>query len=68
MIKTTASAPKTENWLTLRLKVASSEGRTSTKSYMLRATGLAEVAVPRDLFRRILQIIDGLRPERPARC
>ena len=29
---------------------------------------MAEVAVPRDLFRRILQMIDGLRPERPARC
>jgi hypothetical protein len=29
---------------------------------------MAEVSVPRDLFRRILQMIDGLRPERPARC
>jgi hypothetical protein len=29
---------------------------------------MAEVAVPRDLFRRILQTIDGLRSERPARC
>jgi hypothetical protein len=29
---------------------------------------IAEVAVPRDLFRRILQMIDGLRPRRMARC
>ena len=28
----------------------------------------AEVAVPRDLFRRILAMIDGLRPRRIARC
>ena len=29
---------------------------------------MAEGAVPRDLFRRILQMIDGLRPRRIARC
>src|SRR3954451_2814696 len=29
---------------------------------------VAEVAVPRDLFRRILAMIDGLRPRRIARC
>ena len=29
---------------------------------------MAEVAVPRDLFRRILQLIDGIRPRRIARC
>ena len=29
---------------------------------------MAEVAVPRDLFRRILAMIDGLRPRRIARC
>jgi hypothetical protein len=29
---------------------------------------MAEVAVPRDLFRRILQMIDGLRLRRMARC
>lgn len=29
---------------------------------------MAEVAVPRDLFRRILQMIDGLRPGRTSRC
>src|SRR4051794_18575607 len=29
---------------------------------------MAEVAVPRDLFRRMLKIIDGLRPRRIARC
>ena len=29
---------------------------------------MAEVAVPRDLFRRILQMIDGLRSRRMARC
>jgi hypothetical protein len=29
---------------------------------------MAEVAVPRDLFRRILQMIDGLRPRQIARC
>jgi hypothetical protein len=29
---------------------------------------MAEVAVPRDLFRRILAMIDGLRPGRIARC
>ena len=29
---------------------------------------MAEVAVPRDLFRRILQMIDGLRPVQIARC
>ncbi|ACA15761.1 hypothetical protein M446_1237 [Methylobacterium sp. 4-46] len=29
---------------------------------------LAEVAVPRDLFRRMLNLIDGLRPKQVARC
>jgi len=29
---------------------------------------LAEVAVPRDLFRRMLDLIDGLRPRPGARC
>ena len=29
---------------------------------------MAEVAVPRDLFRRILEMIDGLRQKAPARC
>ena len=29
---------------------------------------MAEGAVPGDLFRRILQMIDGLRPGRMARC
>jgi hypothetical protein len=29
---------------------------------------MAEVAVPRDLFRRILRMIDALRPELAARC
>ena len=29
---------------------------------------MAEVAVPRDLFRRILDLIDGLRPRQVARC
>jgi hypothetical protein len=29
---------------------------------------MAEVAVPRDLFRRILELINGLRPGRAARC
>jgi hypothetical protein len=29
---------------------------------------MAEVAVPRDLFRRMLDLIDGLRPQRVARC
>jgi aminoglycoside N3'-acetyltransferase len=29
---------------------------------------MVEVAVPRDLFRRILQIINGLQPGRTARC
>ena len=29
---------------------------------------LAEVAVPHDLFRKILRLIHELRPRRPARC
>ncbi len=29
---------------------------------------LAEVAVPRNLFREILRLIDDLRPMPPARC
>ena len=29
---------------------------------------MAEVAVPRDLFRRILALIDDLRPRPVARC
>jgi hypothetical protein len=29
---------------------------------------MAEVAVPRQLFRRILDLIDDLRPRRIARC
>ncbi len=29
---------------------------------------IAEVAVPRDLFRRILEMIDGLRPRLVVRC
>jgi hypothetical protein len=29
---------------------------------------MAEVAAPRDLFERILEMIDALRPEPVARC
>ncbi len=29
---------------------------------------VAEVAVPRNLFREILRLIDDLRPRTPARC
>jgi hypothetical protein len=29
---------------------------------------MAEVAVPRDLFRRILEMINDLRPVQSARC
>ena len=29
---------------------------------------MAEVAVPRDLFRRMLELIDELRPRPAARC
>jgi hypothetical protein len=29
---------------------------------------MAEVAVPRDLFRRMLDLIDDLRPRQVARC
>jgi hypothetical protein len=29
---------------------------------------MAEVAVPRDMFRRILEMIDDLRPREPASC
>ena len=29
---------------------------------------MAEVAVPRDLFRRVLVMIESLRPRRVARC
>jgi hypothetical protein len=29
---------------------------------------LAEIAVPKNLFREILRLIDGLRPRPPARC
>ena len=29
---------------------------------------MAEVALPRDLFRRILAMIDGLRPRPVVRC
>ena len=29
---------------------------------------MAEVALPRDLFRRMLEMIDGLRPRPVARC
>ena len=29
---------------------------------------MAKVAVPRDLFRRILELIDDIRPRRIARC
>jgi len=29
---------------------------------------MAEVAVPRDLFRRILEVIDEIRPRELARC
>ena len=29
---------------------------------------IAEVAVPRDLFRRVLEMIDELRPRQVARC
>jgi hypothetical protein len=29
---------------------------------------MAEVTVPRDLFRHVLEIIDSLRPRRMARC
>jgi hypothetical protein len=29
---------------------------------------MAEVAIPRDLFRRILELIDDIRPRRMAQC
>ncbi len=29
---------------------------------------MVEVAVPKNLFREILRLIDGLRPRPPARC
>ena len=29
---------------------------------------MAEVAVPRDLFRRVLELIDDIRPRQIARC
>jgi hypothetical protein len=29
---------------------------------------MAEVAVPRDLFRRMLDLMDGLRSKRVTRC
>ena len=29
---------------------------------------MAEIAAPRDLFHRILELIDGLRPKSVARC
>src|SRR4051795_9626905 len=58
-----------ERWslTTLREKVVKIGAKVITRA---RSTvfQMAEVAVPRDLFRRILTMIDQLRPRRIARC
>jgi hypothetical protein len=58
-----------ERWslTTLREKVVKIGARviTHARSTVLQ---MAEVAVPRDLFRRILNLIDDLRPRQVVRC
>ena len=58
-----------ERWslTTLREKVVKIGAKIITHArYMVFQ--MAEVAVPRDLFRRILELIDDIRPRRIARC
>ena len=39
-----------------------------TPAILMLSFQMAEVAVPRDLFRRTLGMIDDLRPREPASC
>jgi hypothetical protein len=58
-----------ERWspITLREKVVKIGAKVITHA-RYTVFQMAEVAVPRDLFRRILEAIEDLRPRQVARC
>jgi hypothetical protein len=58
-----------ERWslTTLREKVVKVGAKVSAHA-RYTVFQMAEVAVPRDLFHRILDLIDDLRPRQVARC
>jgi hypothetical protein len=58
-----------ENWslTTIREKVVKIGAKVVTHA-RYATFQMAEVAVPRDLFRRILDMIDDLRPREPVPC
>src|SRR5688572_2682801 len=67
--RTLALPDEVERWslTTLREKVVKIGAKVITHA-RYTVFQMAEVAVPRDLFRRILNLIDDLRPKRIARC
>ena len=68
-LRTLALPDEIERWSlsTLREKVVKIGAKmiTHARSTVFR---MAEVAVPRDLFGRILELIEELRPRQMARC
>lgn len=68
-LRTPALPEEMECWslTTIREKVVKI-GATVISHSRYAVFQMAEVAVPRDLFRRILDMIDDLRPEEPAPC
>ncbi len=68
-LRTLALPEEMESWLltTIREKVVKIGAKVIAYS-RYTVFQIAEVAVPRDLFRRILDMIDDLRPREPAPC
>jgi hypothetical protein len=68
-LRTLALPSEMERWslTTLREKVVKIGAKVITHA-RYTVFQMAEVAVPRDLFRRVLKMIDSLRPTRMARC
>jgi hypothetical protein len=68
-LRTLALPDQIERWslTSLREKVVKIGAKVITHA-RYSVFQMAEVAVPRDLFRRVLAMIDSLRPQRVARC
>jgi hypothetical protein len=68
-LRTLALPEEMENWslTTIREKVVKIGAKVVTHA-RYATFQMAEVAVPRDLFRRILDMIDDLRPREPVPC
>ena len=68
-VRPPARRPEVERWslTTLREKVVKTGAKVIAHA-RYTVFQMAEVAVSRDLFRRILRMIDALRPELVARC